>query len=142
MVDRPPDPLQLIIGRRFDAQARLGEDPGVADGDSIDAVRLGALNEKHVRLLAALAADVGALRVRSAAARADPHRAVPEASGLALHAQEPVAEIEHEVVALVGAQWPENPVAETRQCGDDDGLGSVPDIDGMRARPVRWRRQR
>jgi hypothetical protein len=54
MVDRPPDPLQLVVRRRIDAQAYPCEDPGVADGDSIDALRLGAVDQEHIRFIAAV----------------------------------------------------------------------------------------
>jgi hypothetical protein len=119
--------MGLLVTGRVDSKIHV-PGPGLTDWHTVDLLGFRAIDEENLNLTVIGARDVST-SVGLHAPRAEDDSAVPEAPRLALGAQEPSLQIEHEIVALVDPERQQDSVTPAHQFGEDRRLGSLSDID-------------
>ena len=100
-----PNPVLLTVQRRVYAKADVTL-RDFRDRNQINAARIGAVNAEVIALPSISASrDSRGGMVRVTAGRFENDNATPQPSGLALHACESTAVVEHKVVPRVLAKW-------------------------------------
>jgi hypothetical protein len=132
MVGGPANPLGLAILRRIYAQRAVPRG-GLADVESIDPVRLWAVDQEEVDLIGVVRSGVGPERVGSCTRGVEPHHTAAKPSRLALRSQEPTSDIDDQVIPMVIAVRNQHAVAARDELREDDRLTALANIDRMPA---------
>lgn len=102
------------------------------DGNSINSIRCGAVDEEHVGSSVVAAADAAA-RIRLDAPSAELNHPAAQAARLALGPDEDAVKIDRQVVSLIDTERLEHAVSASHKLRKDDRFRSFADIHGVAA---------
>ena len=136
MVGCPANPFRLAVGRGIHTQKSVAR-ADLIDADSIDTVCGRTVDEEEIDLIGVIRSVDHATRVCSGATGGELDHASAKPSRLALSSEKPSADIDYQVIPVVGPIRDQHPVAALHQLGENDGFTALADVHGVPTQRLR-----